>query len=223
AKCQFVIVSGVLHLARFGASSRRKAMRKVMSCFGTVGGRCALTILALLVASISLLRFAPGVSAASKGLVFGREVIVDHRRVAGEPSISIDSQDRIYVVAPFGFSTTASFVWRSTDHGQSFHLVPGNVSPFGKPATCTGGGDSALAVDTKDRLYFADLQGLTDISNSVSSDQGAHWHTNCNDANDTQLDRRWLTTFPDPPEPPAPGTTYPPPNHICQCTTACGL
>ncbi len=138
-------------------------MRKVMSCFGTVGGRCALTILALLVASISLLRFAPGVSAASKGLVFGREVIVDHQRVAGEPSISIDSQDRIYVAAPFGFSTTASFVWRSTDHGQSFHLVPGDLATFGKPTTCIGGGDSALAVDTANRLYFADLQGLTTL------------------------------------------------------------
>src|SRR5437016_11990658 len=109
-KRHFVIVSGVLHLARFGASSRRKAMRKVMSCFGTVGGRCALTILALLVASISLLRFAPGVSAASKGLVFGREVIVDHQRVAGEPSISIDSQYRIYVAEPLCFSTTDSCI-----------------------------------------------------------------------------------------------------------------
>jgi hypothetical protein len=71
-------------------------MRKVVSCFGTVSGRCALTLLALLVVSFSLLRFAPGVSASSKGPVFGREVIVDHQRVAGEPSISIDSQDRIY-------------------------------------------------------------------------------------------------------------------------------
>src|SRR5262250_1346277 len=88
---------------------------------------------------------------------FGREVIVDHQRAAGEPSIAIDSQDRIYVSAPFGFSTTASFVWRSTDHGESFHLVPGNASPFGKPnVTCVGGGDSALAIDTQNRLYFAD-------------------------------------------------------------------
>ena len=60
-------------------------MRKVMSCFGTVSGRCALTILALFAASTALLHFAPGVSAASKGPVFGREVIVDHQRVAGEP------------------------------------------------------------------------------------------------------------------------------------------
>src|SRR5438046_7211564 len=145
-------------------------MRKLMSCFGTVGGRCPRPILASLLASISLLRFAPGVSAASKGLVFGREVIVDHQRVAGEPSISIDSQDRIYVAAPFGFSTTASFVWRSTDHGQSFHLVPGDLATFGKPTTCIGGGDSALAVDTANRLYFPDLHGLPHVSNTASYD-----------------------------------------------------
>src|SRR5207253_1724972 len=196
-------------------------MRKVMSCFGTVSGRCALTILALFAASTALLHFAPGVSAASKGPIFGREVIVDHQRVAGEPSISIDSQDRIYVVAPFGFSTTASFVWRSTDHGQSFHLVPGNVSPFGKPATCTGGGDSALAVDTKDRLYFADLQGLTDISNSVSSDQGAHWLTTCNAANAAGVDRPWIATFGDPQDPQEPGALYQTVDQIGQCVGAC--
>src|SRR5207245_11159783 len=102
-------------------------MRKVMSCFGTVSGRCALTIRALLVASISLVHFAPGVSAASKGPVFGRKVMVDHQRVAGEPSISIDWQDRIYLPAPFGFSTTASFVWRSPAHGQTFHLSQGRL------------------------------------------------------------------------------------------------
>src|SRR5438309_1936586 len=217
-KRHFVIVSGVLHLARFGASSRRKAMRKVMSCFGTVGGRCALTILALLVASISLLRFAPGVSAASKGLVFGREVIVDHQRVAGEPSISIDSQDRIYVAAPFGFSTTASFVWRSVDHGQSFHLVPGDLATFGKPTTCVGGGDSGFAVDSVNRIYFTDLQGLTDVSNSVSSDQGATWLSTCNAANDVGVDRPWVATFGDPQNG---GALYQTVDQIGQCIGAC--
>jgi hypothetical protein len=201
-----------------GPHIRRKAMRKVMSCFGTVSGRCALTILALLVTSFSLLRFAPGVSASSKGPVFGREVIVDHQRVAGEPSISIDSQDRIYVAAPFGFSTTASFVWRSTDHGQSFHLVPGDLATFGKPTTCIGGGDSALAVDTANRLYFADLQGLTNVSNSVSSDQGATWLTTCNAANDVGVDRPWIATFGDPQNG---GALYQTVDQIGQCVGAC--
>ena len=100
------------------------------------------------VASMSAVWLAPAVSASGSGSsvpVFGREVIVDHQRVTGEPSLAIDSKDRIYVSAPFGFSTTASFVWRSTDHGKTFHLVPGNLPPYGKPnVTCAGGGDSAL-------------------------------------------------------------------------------
>src|SRR2546425_1032663 len=112
-------------------------MRNIMPLFRLV----TISIFALLITtSVVLLRRMPVAEAASKNPAFGREVIVDHQRVTGEPSIAMDSQDRIYVSAPFGFSTTASYVWRSTDHGQSFHLVPGNVSPFGKPATCTGGG-----------------------------------------------------------------------------------
>src|SRR5437868_4028829 len=193
-------------------------MRKVMSCFGTVSRRCALTILALFAASTALLHFAPGVSAASKGPVFGREVIVDHQRVAGEPSISIDSQDRIYVAAPFGFSTTASFVWRSVDHGQSFHLVPGDLATFGKPTTCIGGGDSGFALDTVNRIYFTDLQGLTDVSNSVSSDQGATWLTTCNAANDAGVDRPWIAAFGDPQ---SGGALYQTVDEIEQCIGMC--
>lgn len=75
--------------------------------------------MALLLAAVSPTWHEPVVSAAVKAPAFGREVIVDHQRLGGEPSISIDSQDRVYVAAPFGFSTTASFLWRSTDHGQS--------------------------------------------------------------------------------------------------------
>src|SRR6266436_3819250 len=180
-----------------------------------------MTILALIIiiiVSAALLRRVPVAEAASKSPAFGREVIVDHQRVAGEPSISIDSQDRIYVAAPFGFSTTASFVWRSTDHGQSFHLAPGDLATFGKPTTCIGGGDSALAVDTANRLYFADLQGLTNVSNSVSSDQGATWLTTCNATNDVGVDRPWIATFKDPQNG---GALYQTVDQIGQCVGAC--
>src|SRR4030081_3095415 len=158
--------------------------------------------LALLAASLPIAWLAPAVNAGAASSTvpgFGREVIVDHQRITGEPSISIDSKDRIYVSGPYGFSTTASFVWRSTDHGKTFHLVPGNVLPYGKPnVTCVGGGDSALAVDSKGRLYFADLQGLTDVSNSASSDQGATWLSTCNAANAAVVDRPWIAAFADP-------------------------
>ncbi len=191
---------------------------RMVLCFENARGRLAVFSLALLVVSISALWFAPVASAASKALAFGREVIVDHQRVAGEPSISIDSQDRIYVAAPFGFSTTASFVWRSTDHGRSFHLVPGDLATFGKPTTCIGGGDSALAVVTRNRLYFGDLQGLTDVGNSVSSDQGATWLTTCNAANAVGVDRPWIATFGDPQ---AGGALYQTVDQIGQCVGAC--
>jgi hypothetical protein len=49
------------------------------------------------------------VHAGNKGApAFGREIIVDNQRVTGEPSISIDGQDRIYVSTPYGFLTTAA-------------------------------------------------------------------------------------------------------------------
>jgi hypothetical protein len=157
-------------------------------------------------------------SAASQPL-FGREVIVDNQRITGEPSISIDGQDRIYVSTPYGFLTTASFVWRSTDHGMSFHLVPGNAPPVGKPlVTCPGGGDSGLAVDTKNRLYFVDLQGLTDVSNSVSSDRGASWLTTCNAANASGVDRPWITAFGDPQ---SGGALYQTVDEVGQCIGSC--
>src|SRR5438094_3569367 len=191
----------------------RSAVRSSASLAFVVGATAV-----FLTAAGSALWHQPVVSAAVKTPAFGREVIVDHQRVAREPSISIDSQDRIYVAAPFGFSTTASFVWRSTDHGQSFHLVPGDLATFGKPTTCIGGGDSALAVDTANRLYFADLQGLTNVSNSVSSDQGATWLTTCNATNDVGVDRPWIATFKDPQNG---GALYQTVDQIGQCVGAC--
>src|SRR5579864_7324591 len=66
---------------------------------------------------------------ATRGLAFGHEVVVDHQRVSGEPSLSVsrtlDARHHhdIYVSAPYGFSTTASFIWKSEDGGQTFHLI----------------------------------------------------------------------------------------------------
>jgi hypothetical protein len=110
-------------------------MRKLNVCH--CGGLMSLALVILVLSLfVLILYFAPRVSAASKGPGFGREVVVDHQHVVGEPSISNDSEDRFYVAAPYGFSTTASFVWRTADHGQSFHFVPGDLSTFGKPTTC---------------------------------------------------------------------------------------
>jgi hypothetical protein len=98
--------------------------------------------LAALAVAVPLLVGAGG-SAGKGGTsvpAFGHEVVVDHQRVAGEPSISISPTTNglgyhdLYVSAPFGFSTTASFIWKSKAGGQTFHMFGDQSAPEGKPA-----------------------------------------------------------------------------------------
>ena len=129
---------------------------------------------------------------ASGAIAFSHEVVVDEQRPGNEPDVKVDgSSGTIYTSVPFGFSTTQSFVWSSHDGGNSYGLVPGNIGP-GKPTTCVGGGDTDLLVDPKGTLYFSDLQSLNNITNSVSSDQGKTWTTNCAGAPNTPVDRMWF-------------------------------
>ena len=95
-----------------------------------------------------------------------------------------------FVSMPNGFSTTISYIWRSDDGRQTFHTVEGNE--HGKPTTCVGGGDTELKIDpVNGDVYFADLQGLTNFSNSVSSDAGHTWRTTCGAVPGVGVDRQW--------------------------------
>ena len=129
---------------------------------------------------------------ADGSIGFSHAVIVDQQRPGFEPDVKVDGKGTIYSSVPFGFSSTQSFVWASHDDGNSYQLTPGNIGP-GKPTTCVGGGDTDLFVDPGNALYFSDLQGLTNISNSMSTDGGAHWNTNCLGAPNTPDDRMWFT------------------------------
>jgi hypothetical protein len=131
-------------------------------------------------------------AAAAPGIGFSHAVVVDEQRPGFEPDVKVAPDGSIYTSVPFGFSTTQSFVWSSLDHGNSYQFVPGNVAGTGKPATCFGGGDTDLFVDPGNALYFSDLQGLTNISNSVSQDGGKTWSTNCAGAPNTPDDRMWF-------------------------------
>jgi hypothetical protein len=164
--------------------------------------------LAALVAALVAIVGGAGIGsagAAGSGLAFGHAVVVDHQRTDGEPSLSISptlnasGHHDMYVSAPYGFSTTASFLWKSEDGGQTFHLVGDEAPPLGKPAmTCTGGGDSSIVNDTAGNLYFSDLQGLTDVSDAVSTDGGNTFVSTCNSANDAGVDRPWIAVDGDP-------------------------
>src|SRR5436305_5008920 len=171
-----------------------------------VPGRRVVPVLVVAAGLAFLFSSALGTGAqAGPGITFGHAVVVDHQRVTGEPSLTVSPTlntsgfHDVYVSAPYGFSTTASFVWKSEDGGQTFHLVGDEVPPSGKPAmTCAGGGDSALANDNAGNLYFADLQGLTDVSAALSVDAGNTFVSTCNTANDAGVDRPWLAVYGNP-------------------------
>jgi hypothetical protein len=121
---------------------------------------------------------------------FSHEVVVDEQRNGFEPDVLIDSKDRYYTSVPNGSSQGTSYVWVSSDHGKTFRLVPGSVL-HGKPVTCVGGGDTELQLDKNDNLFLSDLQNLTNLSNSVTKDQGRTWQTSCVGAVNTPVDRMW--------------------------------
>jgi hypothetical protein len=159
----------------------------------------ALTVAAasLLVAAVSVTlaaqatATADGTHARPGPIRFSHAVIVDEQKPGFEPDVKVDGKGVIYTSVPNGFSTTISYLWFSHDHGNSYLPIPGTVA-LGKPATCVGGGDSDLFLDSHNALYFSDLQGLTNISNSVSQDGGKTWTTNCAGAPNTPDDRMWF-------------------------------
>jgi hypothetical protein len=70
-------------------------------------------------------------------------------------------------------------------------MIPGQFG-LGKPLTCfQGGGDTEFALDKKNDIFFSDLQNLTNLSDSVSTNQGATFTTSCTSVPNSPVDRMW--------------------------------
>src|SRR5207248_7257929 len=159
-------------------------------------GRLAPAMLLAAATLIPVSLAASHAGAASTGKVrFATPVVVNEFVPGYEPDLAIDKshghyRGSAYVSMPEGFSTTESFIFRSDDRQRTFHPVEGEI--VNKTATCAGGGDTELQTDpVNGHVYFADLQGLTNFSNSVSSDGGHTWTTNCVAVDGTGVDRQW--------------------------------
>jgi hypothetical protein len=133
---------------------------------------------------------APAPSYASGQIGFGPATVVDFQRTEGEPLLHIDKDARQWETGPWGFSTTQSFVHRSTDGGDQFNVV----SPIAlRPNSPPGGGDSTIITDDQGFAYFGDLEGaLTFLDCSVSNDNGHTWKKNPECVQLTGTDRQWL-------------------------------
>jgi hypothetical protein len=123
---------------------------------------------------------------------FSHEVVVDEQRSGFEPDIEVGPGDVLYTSVPFGSSTGISWLWSSINHGNSFQLVPGQLAGTGRLANCPqGGGDTELAIDPSGDLFYSDLQNLTNLTDSVSTDQGATFTSNCASQPNVIVDRMW--------------------------------
>src|SRR5256712_5955645 len=124
------------------------------------------------------------------GISISAHTIVEPQRTEGEPLVHIDQAGNIWESGPWGFSTAQGFVARSTDSGDSFHIVsPNGLRP--NPAA-TGGGDSDIITDNQGNAYFADLEGLLAVGVAVSNDQGNTWRENFLSSTLPLDDRQWL-------------------------------
>jgi hypothetical protein len=132
----------------------------------------------------------PNPSFPTGGIAFGPATIVDPQRTEGEPIVHIDRFGNIWESGPWGFSTGQGFVAKSTDQGDSFHIVsPAGVRPNASPV---GGGDSDIITDDQGFAYFADLEGPGNVGVAVTNDGGNNWKTGPLAAQNTAVDRQWL-------------------------------
>jgi hypothetical protein len=132
---------------------------------------------------------------------FGRPTIVGVQAGGNsEPGLRIDTHGRVYVTSPF---RPYSAVWRSLDGGETFKWVPAADATTGRLATCRlqTGGDSEIATDSADRLYFSDrfsAQASPYNTAARSDDHGATFASTCNAVTSKSTDRPWYAVDGDP-------------------------
>ena len=119
---------------------------------------------------------------------FSSATVVDPQRTEGEPLDLIDSDGTFWESGPWGTHNQNSFIHRSTNDGQEFHLVADTGL---RPDLPPGGGDTDIATDDHGNVYFTDLEALANLGTSVSHDNGMTWTKNPAAVQNTAVDRQW--------------------------------
>lgn len=120
-----------------------------------------------------------GAAGSARG--FSKPVHVDTTigNQTGEPSIMVAPDGSEYIVAPegAGFRTPTalgasgaggSLIWRSDDHGRTWHFLGSYDLP-------TGGGDTDIAIAPNGTLYASGLSYAACSTIGVSTDKGQTW------------------------------------------------
>lgn len=132
---------------------------------------------------------APRLNQVKGNVTWSPATVVDPQRTEGEPLNFWDNSGNYWESGPWGTTTQNSFIHRSTDGGQEFHVD----SPAGlRPDAGPGGGDTDIAVDDQGYDYFVDLEALVNLGTSVSNDNGSNWRKNPTAVANTAVDRQWF-------------------------------
>jgi hypothetical protein len=142
---------------------------------------------------MATLNFTPGAPTPNPthptgGIAFAPAVVIDAQRTEGEPLNFIDKDGNIWETGPWGLSTANSFLHRSTDNGDSYHIAsPVQLRPDLPP----GGGDTDIIVDDQGFACFNDLE-LENVGVAVSNDGGNTWRKNPEGIVSAGVDRQWF-------------------------------
>ena len=159
--------------------------------------RFATSVIAAVVVFAAPAAIAPAVAVQAisgpTGPTFGNPTISGIQGTGFEQNVRLDRDGRIFTSAPGTIAAALSFMYRSLDSGQTFKLVPAAIQPHGKLAlTCpAGGGDTELATDSANNLYFNDLYA-GNFATARSSDHGRTFPaSSCAAAPSSPDDRQW--------------------------------
>ena len=123
------------------------------------------------------------------GIAFAPSVVVDAQRTEGEPIVHVDRAGNIWESGPWGTTTVQSFIHKSVDGGDSFHIVSATGL---RPDTPPGGGDTDVTTDDQGFAYFVDLEALANLGVAVSNDGGNTWRKNAAAVAVAGVDRQWF-------------------------------
>jgi hypothetical protein len=125
----------------------------------------------------------------TSNITFSHEITLDPQRADGEPDLAITSDgNSMYSSAPWGFSTTVSFAWKSLDAGVQWYNLHGGGNSATvacptpnvdlRPNCSRGGGDTEIQLSSPETtggpqtVQFEDLNGLDTISCAYSTNGG---------------------------------------------------
>jgi len=146
---------------------------------------------------------ASGATVRPGPIKFGVPRIVDPIHTYGEPDIKVAPNGTVYVSGPQGTGVQRSIWNASYDNGDSYRLVQDNKTGTAYPSALIptkstlgpGGGDTELAIDRHNTVYYADLYALACFTTGYSRDNGKTVNSTPLGCDSPGADRQWLGVY----------------------------